>query len=38
MESITGDGRGKHLTGEENTGNAAARIGLVPISTPAYET
>lgn len=28
MESIIGDGRGKQLSGEENTGNAAIRFGL----------
>lgn len=37
METIIGDSRGKQLTWEENTGNAAARIGFVPVSTPPYE-
>lgn len=28
VENIIGNGRGKQLTGEENTGNAAVRFGF----------
>lgn len=28
MENIIGNGRGKQLTGEENTGNAAVKFGF----------